>query len=161
MEQTQVSDHSTVMNDTNNTNDTNKANDTNSVEVANTANDLNKANDTNDVKEMVIAAYQALDSKKAEDIRIIDIQGVTVIADYFIIANGSNQNQLEAMKDAVDEALYRSGYHLKQLEGNRNSSWILMDYGDVIVHLFSKEDRLFYDLEKIWTDGKTVEIEDI
>ncbi|MCI8991372.1 MAG: ribosome silencing factor [Eubacterium sp.] len=114
-----------------------------------------------DVKGMVKAAYQALDGKKAEDIRIIDIQGVTVIADYFIIANGSNQNQLEAMKDAVDEALYRLGYQLKQLEGNRSSSWILMDYGDVIVHLFSKEDRLFYDLEKIWMDGKTVAIEEL
>jgi ribosome-associated protein len=112
-------------------------------------------------KELAKLVVAALEDKKAEDIKIIDIQGVSVIADYFIIANGSNQNQLEAMKDAVDEQLYKAGYHLKQLEGNRSSTWILMDYGDIIVHLFSKEDRLFYDLEKIWIDGTIVTPEEL
>lgn len=108
-------------------------------------------------KEMAKLAYYALDEKKAEDIRIIDISGVSVIADYFIIASGSNQNQLLAMQDAVDEELYKAGYHAKQIEGNQNSSWILMDYNDIIVHIFSKEDRLFYDLERVWRDGKEID----
>ena len=108
--------------------------------------------------DIVKAAVAALEDKKAEDVTVIDINGVSSIADYFIIANGSNQNQLTAMQDAVDEALYKAGLHAKQIEGNNQSTWILMDYQDIIVHLFSKEDRLFYDLERIWRDGKIVEL---
>lgn len=101
-------------------------------------------------------AYDALADKKGDNIKIIDISEISPIADYFVIADGANQNQLQAMCDAVDEELYQAGCRLKQTEGNRNSTWILMDYGDIIVHVFSKEDRLFYDLERIWTDGKEV-----
>jgi ribosome-associated protein len=108
--------------------------------------------------EIVKTAVEALRDKKAEDITVIDITGVSSIADYFIIANGNNQNQLTAMQDAVDEALYKTGLHAKQIEGNNKSTWILMDYEDIIVHLFSKEDRLFYDLERIWRDGKIIEM---
>ena len=64
----------------------------------------------------------------------------------------------DMVQDAVDEALYKAGLHAKQIEGNNQSTWILMDYQDIIVHLFSKEDRLFYDLERIWRDGKIVEL---
>ena len=74
------------------------------------------------------------------------------------IANGNNKNQLSAMQYDVDEALYKAGLHVKQIEGNNKSTWILMDYEDIIVHLFSKEDRLFYDLERIWRDGKIIEM---
>ena len=108
--------------------------------------------------EIVKTAVEALRDKKAEDVTVIDITGVSSIADYFIIANGNNQNQLPAMQDAVDEALYKAGLHAKQIEGNNKSTWILMDYEDIIVHLFSKEDRLFYDLERIWRDGKIIEM---
>ena len=108
--------------------------------------------------DIVKKAVNALEDKKAEDITVIDISGVSSIADYFIIANGSNANQLAAMKDAVDEAFYKNGMNAKQLEGNNNSTWILIDYNDVIVHLFDKEDRLFYDLERIWKDGKVIEL---
>ena len=101
-------------------------------------------------------AYDALADKKGENIKIIDISGISPMADYFIIADGANQNQLQAMCDAVDEALFAAGCKLWQTEGNRNSTWILMDYTDIIVHVFSREDRLFYDLERIWTDGKEV-----
>ena len=96
-----------------------------------------------------------------KDIRIIDISEISVIADYFIIASGSNANQLQAMQDSVDEQLYKAGYHAKQIEGNQRSSWILMDYSDIIVHIFSKEDRLFYDLERIWRDGKDIDPEEL
>ena len=110
---------------------------------------------------MVKAAYKGLSDKKAEDIKIIDIQGVSVIADYFVIASGTNSNQLEAMRDAVEEELYKAGHTPKQIEGNKNSTWILMDFEDIIVHIFSSEDRLFYDLDKIWRDGKEVDIDDL
>lgn len=112
-------------------------------------------------KEMAKLAVKALEEKKAEDIKVIDIGQVSTIADYFIIADGTNQNQLQAMRDTVDEALYKAGYHAKQIEGNSNSTWILMDYNDIIVHIFSKEDRLFYDLERIWRDGKEIDINDL
>ncbi len=110
-------------------------------------------------KEMAKLAYDALADKKAENIQIIDISEVSVIADYFIIADGSNPNQLQAMQDAVDEALYKAGYKVKQVEGNQRSSWILMDYNDIVVHIFSKDDRLFYDLERVWRDGKQIDPE--
>lgn len=106
-------------------------------------------------------AYDALADKKGDNIKIIDISEISPIADYFIIADGTNQNQLQAMCDAVEEELYKAGCKLKQTEGNRNSTWILMDYGDVIVHVFSKEDRLFYDLERIWTDGKEINVDEL
>ena len=112
-------------------------------------------------KKMAKIAVKALEDKKAEDVKIIDIGGVSTIADYFIIANGNNQNQLQAMRDAVEEDLYKAGYPVKQIEGNSNSSWILMDYNDIIVHVFSKEDRLFYDLERIWKDGKEISVEEL
>ena len=112
----------------------------------------------NQAKEMVRLAYKALDDKKAEDIKVIEIGTISVIADYFIIANGTNPSQVEAMVGAVTEELGRAGYEPKRIEGVRNSGWILMDYGDVVVHIFNKEDRLFYDLERIWRDGKVVDL---
>ena len=105
-------------------------------------------------KEMVKLAYDALSDKKGEDIKIIDIQQVSVLADYFIIADGNNPNQVQAMADNV-EALAKAGCVCRQIEGYQNANWILMDYKDVIVHIFCREDRLFYDLERIWRDGKT------
>ena len=109
---------------------------------------------------MVKIAYDALDDKLAEDIKIIDIRSISVLADYFIIADGNNKNQVQAMVDNVEEQLGRAGFEPKQVEGVRNSSWILMDYGDVIVHVFDEENRLFYDLERIWRDGKTLDMEE-
>ena len=106
-------------------------------------------------KEMVKLAYEALSDKKGSDIKIIDIRDVTVIAGYFIIADASNPNQVQAMADNVQEVLGRAGCECRQIEGYQNANWILMDYRDVIVHIFCREDRLFYDLERIWRDGKT------
>jgi len=112
-------------------------------------------------KEMARLAYTALDDKKGEDIRVIEIKDISVIADYFIIANGTNSSQVTALVDSVKDALGRKGYDPKRIEGIRTSSWVLMDYGDLVVHVFSKEDRLFYDLERIWRDGKTVSLEEL
>ena len=111
-------------------------------------------------KQMAQLVCRALDEKKGRDIKVIDIHDVSVIADYFVIASGSNQNQVQAMVDNVEEQLGRAGFEPKQVEGVRNSSWSLMDYGDVIVHVFDEENRLFYDLERIWRDGKTLDMEE-
>ena len=111
-------------------------------------------------KQMAQLVCRALDEKKGRDIKVIDIHDVSVIADYFVIASGSNQNQVQAMVDNVEEQLGRAGFEPKQVEGVRNSSWILMDYGDVIVHVFDEENRLFYDLERIWRDGQTLDMEE-
>lgn len=110
-------------------------------------------------KEMARLAYHALDDRKGEDIVVIDISQVSVVADYFIIANGSNENQVRALVDNVEEELGKAGYNVKQREGYGLGSWVLMDYGEIIVHVFDKENRLFYDLERIWRDGKRVEME--
>lgn len=110
-------------------------------------------------KNFAILALEALEDKKAEDISIIDISEVSVIADYFIIAAGKNKNQIQALSDAVDEKLGRAGLPLRQIEGYNNANWILLDFGDIIVHVFDKENRLFYDLERIWRDGKQMDLE--
>ena len=110
-------------------------------------------------KMMAQIACKAIDDKKGQDIKIIDIHNVSVIADYFVIASGTNSNQVQAIVDNVEEQLGRAGFEAKQIEGNRHSSWILMDYGDVIVHVFDEENRLFYDLERIWRDGKVLEMD--
>ena len=110
---------------------------------------------------MVKIAYDALDDKLAEDIKIIDIRSISVLADYFIIADGNNKNQVQAMVDNVQEELFKAGYEMKQMEGYREGNWILLDFGDIIIHIFDKENRLFYDLERIWKDGKEVSIEEL
>jgi ribosome-associated protein len=111
--------------------------------------------------EMVKIAYEAILDRKADDVRIIDISGVSTIADYFIICDGSNSQQVQAIQANVDEQLGRAGFMPLRVEGVRSASWILMDYGDVVIHIFSKEDRLFYDLERIWKDGKELSVDDI
>lgn len=113
------------------------------------------------VREMAKTAIHALEEKKAEDIRVIDISQVSVIADYFIIANGNNRNQIQALSDEVEEILGRAGYPLRQKEGYHNANWVLLDFGDIIIHIFDKENRLFYDLERLWFDGKTIDIEEL
>lgn len=114
----------------------------------------------NEIKslEMAKLAISALEDKKGEDIKVIDIMEVSTIADYFIIASGTNRSQVQAMIDNVLETLGRAGYQEKQTEGYDTANWVLLDYGDIIVHVFDKENRLFYDLERIWRDGKIMEV---
>lgn len=110
-----------------------------------------------EIKKMASLAVCAMEDKKAEDIRVIDISEVSVLADYFLIASGKNRNQLQALADEVEERLGREGYLMKQSEGYDSANWILLDFGDIIVHLFDQENRLFYDLERIWRDGKQID----
>lgn len=108
---------------------------------------------------MTKLALHAMEEKKAEDIKIIDIHEVSTIADYFLIASGNNRSHIQTICDEVEETLGRAGYPKKQSEGYDTANWILMDYGDIIVHIFDKQNRLFYDLERIWRDGKEVSLE--
>ncbi len=110
-----------------------------------------------DSKEIARLAIRALEDKKAEEIKTIDISEVSVIADYFIIANGMNRSQIQALSDHVEETLGKAGVMLRQIEGYQNANWVLLDFHDVIIHIFDKENRLFYDLERIWRDGKQIE----
>ena len=112
-------------------------------------------------KKMVKTAYKDLDEKKGEDIKIINLEGISVLADYFIIANGTNSSQVQALVDNVEEELHKAGYSLKQREGYSNGNWVLLDFGDIIVHIFDRENRLFYDLERIWRDGKEIAFDEL
>ena len=112
-------------------------------------------------KLIVKTAVRALHDKKAEDVKVIEIGKISTVADYFIIANGTNTPQVEALVDNVTEELLKEKIHAERVEGVRSSGWILMDYNDVVIHVFSKEDRLFYDLERIWRDGKEVNAEEL
>lgn len=106
---------------------------------------------------MAQVAAKALEDKKGEDVCIIDISQVSVMSDYFVIAHGNSDSQVQALVDHVDEQMHKAGYSLKQQEG-KGGMWVLMDYGDVIVHVFDKEGRSFYNLERLWSDGKRVEM---
>lgn len=95
-----------------------------------------------------------LEEKKATDILALDISEISTLADYFVLASAENVRQLDALEDAVEEDVRLEG----KKEGESSSGWILMDYRDIVVHLFTKEQRAFYDLEKIWSDAKRMEI---
>ena len=108
---------------------------------------------------MTILNHQTTTSThETDDISVLSIANISPIADYFIIANGTNDKQLQALVREVRDKLFEAGYEEKRIEGVRGSSWVLMDYDDIVIHLFSKEDRLFYDLERIWRDGQKVDI---
>lgn len=110
------------------------------------------------ITELAKLAVDALEEKKASDIKVLDISEISQIADYFIIASGNNINQTQAMADDVEIKLEKNGLILKQIEGYEKAGWILMDFGDIIVHIFDNDNRLFYDLERVWKDGKEIEL---
>lgn len=109
-------------------------------------------------REMAKIVFDALDEKKGEDIKIIDISEISIMADYFVVASGSSSTQIQALVRNVEENLHKAGYVMKS---DKNSSWVLLDFGDVVVHVFNREDRLFYDLERIWSDGKIITPEEL
>ena len=112
-------------------------------------------------REMAQIACKAIDDKKGQDIKIIDISEISIMADYFVVASGSSSTQIQALVRNVEENLHKAGYVMKRMEGDKNSSWVLLDFGDVVVHVFNREDRLFYDLERIWSDGKIITPEEL
>lgn len=116
-----------------------------------------KKNNEKDV-ETIKVAYKALDDKFAIDIKVLDISEASTIADYFIIASGNNISQVKAMADEVDLKLHEIGVDVNHREGYTTSNWILLDFSNVIVHLFNKDDRQYYDLEKAWGNAKEIDI---
>ncbi|MCD8053917.1 MAG: ribosome silencing factor [Lachnospiraceae bacterium] len=110
---------------------------------------------------MLKIAYDALDEKKASDVTVIDIAGVSTIADYYVITNGENPSHVQALVENVQEKMYKSGYACRSLEGFKAANWVLMDYGDIVVNVFSRDDRRWFDLERIWRDGRFLEASEI
>ncbi len=110
-----------------------------------------------DSKDMLRLAVAAIEEKKGENIKAIDISKISVIADYFVIATAQNASQIDAMADEIEMRFSNEGIEPKQIEGKNTSGWVLMDYKDVIIHIFNKEQRLYYDIERIWTDGRAVD----
>ena len=110
------------------------------------------------LKEIVKKIYNIIEDKKGDDIKVIDISKVSSIADYFIIASANNINQVQAISDEIDFVLGKEGILPKAVEGNKNATWMLLDDRDIGEHIFLREDRAFYDLDRIWRDGTEVEI---
>lgn len=109
-------------------------------------------------EEKLSAAVKTLDIKKAEDIKVIGISDLTIIADYFIIANGTSSTHARSLADEVEFRLKEQGLEPRQIQGNNGSNWIILDYSDVVIHIFNKEMREFYNLERLWQDGSEVDI---
>lgn len=100
----------------------------------------------------------AIEEKKGEDTKVIDISKVSSIADYFIITTANNVNQVHTISEEIQEKLAKEGVEPRRVEGYKNATWILLDYNDIVIHVFERSVRAFYDLERIWSDGKEVEI---
>ena len=103
---------------------------------------------------------KALDSKKAEDIKVIKVGDLTVIADYFVIADGTSSTQTKALANEAEYKMQENGVVPNRVQGNNGSNWVIIDYGDIVVHVFSKEQRDFYNLERLWRDGEDIDISD-
>ena len=107
---------------------------------------------------MIETIVRALDLKRAEDIQVIGIKDLTVIADYFIIANGNSTTQTKALADEVEYQLKEKGVMPTRTEGYQGAQWIVLDYSDIVVHVFYKETRGFYKLEGLWADGEQIDV---
>lgn len=106
-------------------------------------------------------AAKALLSKKGLDVKVIGIDDVSSLADYFVIGTGSSSTQVKALAEEVEYQLDNAGISVSHIEGHRNNSWVLLDYVDIIVHVFSEEAREYYDLERLWRDGNEIDISDL
>lgn len=118
-------------------------------------------NSKKDSMAMLKIAYAALEDKKAFDIKIIDISRISTLCDYIVIADGTNKKQVQALCDNVEDNMGEAGYVHKGVEGYSEGGWILLDYYDIIVHIFSEESRRFYNIEKIWNDGETISLDSL
>ncbi len=110
--------------------------------------------------DLVKKIVKVLDEKKAEDLKVIKISELTVIADYFIIANGTSSTHVHSLAEEVEDATSKIGVEPRNVEG-RSTGWILLDYNDVVVHIFTPDDREYYSLERLWSDAATVDMSDI
>ena len=111
--------------------------------------------------EMAVGLAKALDSKKGLNIKVLKTQELTTLADYFVIAAGGSGTQVKALADEVEFQLKQLGISPNHIEGHRSNTWILLDYGNVVVHVFLKETRDFYDLERLWQDGEQIDLSSV
>ncbi len=109
-----------------------------------------------DPGQLAKAAVDVASDKKASDVILLDIRNVSIIADYFVICSGRNTRQIQAIADAIDEELSKQGANVLHREGSAETGWLLLDYGDVIVHVFGQKEREYYRLERLWSEAKTV-----
>ncbi len=109
------------------------------------------------MKDALKIALKAADDKKASDLVVLDITEIASFANYFLICSGDSSRQIQAIADEVEQKLRTFGLRPSHIEGYRNAEWILMDYFDIVVHIFSKKARAFYDLERLWRDGKRLD----
>lgn len=109
-------------------------------------------------KELMALIVRALDNKKAQNLEVLSMEGISDIGDYFIIATGSSSTQMKALADAVMEAAAKEGVFPHHQEGYQTAVWVLQDYGDVVLHIFNTESRGFYSLEHLWADAKRVDL---
>jgi len=115
----------------------------------------------NSVEEMVKKACEAIDDKKGERIAVLNIGKISSMADYFIIASASSERQVKAIADNVEDKLMEDEISVKGKEGQNTARWILLDYGDIMVHIFHDEEREFYNLERLWKDAPYVDIDNL
>lgn len=108
--------------------------------------------------EAAAVAVRALDSKKGKDIALLKISDLTVMADHFIICTGTSNTHIKSLCDEAEKALEEAGEELSHIEGHRSGTWVLMDFGTLVIHVFTEETRKFYDLERLWADAETVDI---
>lgn len=109
--------------------------------------------------ELLKAVYKAIDDKFGADTVILDISNLSTMADYFVITNGNNPNQVKAIADEVRETCHKNNIKINHSEGYDTATWILLDFNDIIVHVFNKEDRDFYNIERVWADATTIKLE--
>lgn len=107
--------------------------------------------------EMVQLAVKQLDNKKATEITVLEIGDLTPLGDYFVIASGSSNTQVKTLSEDLEDKFSEQGIEPRRVEGEKSAVWVLMDYGDVIIHLFHKDTRDFYCLERLWADAKTID----
>ena len=112
-------------------------------------------------KQVAAAAAKALDSKMGVDIRLIEITDVSTLADYFLICTATSSTHVKTLCDAVEEAMDGIGEPMVSREGHRSGTWVLLDFGCVVVHVFTQETRAFYNLERLWQDGRQVNLDGI
>lgn len=106
---------------------------------------------------MWLTAVHAADEKQAKEIRVLDLRDVTAFADFFLICSGANTRQIQAISDEIELRLKKFGEHPSSIEGYKNAEWVLMDYGDFLIHIFSEKARAYYDLERLWRDAKPMD----
>lgn len=114
-----------------------------------------------DIEEKISVIVKACADKKGFNIKILDISELSTVTDYFVIVSGNSSNQVMAIADEIEDKMDLASYELLGKEGYREGTWILLDYGDIVVHIFKKEEREFYGLEKVWADSRELTMEDI